>query len=114
MIEAVVANSILILGVHSLFLPSMILFKLVKPLSKLPTFLRKPLYECLICMSSIWGILFFVAINNISLTSNWSAISKPLILHVLEVCGFNVILDSCVYYWRRGGNRFIQTKTELK
>lgn len=115
MIESVISNSLLILGINCLFWPGMLLFKLVKPLSKLPELLRKPLFECMICMSSVWGTVFFLHHSHTSVVALLSHIRNfdfvfllPLIAHVLKVCGFNVILDSCIHYWRRGGNRFLK------
>jgi hypothetical protein len=96
MLQQVIFNSLIILGIHALFWPGMILVKFRKYLERMPRFCKKPLFDCLICMSSVWGVTFFLCFNKLS----WH-----LIPHVLAVCGLNVILDSAVYYWRRGGNR---------
>jgi len=46
--------------------------------------LRKPIYECLICMSSFWTVFF------------WCCYIKPIgfemLFAVLVTCGFNVII----------------------
>ena len=102
-LELILNNSLLIAGVHVLFWPGMILSSLTKYLIRLPLLVRKPLFECLICMSSIWGTAFFLSLNGLSL---------KLIPHVLAVCGCNLILDSCIHYWRRGGNRQLESSTQ--
>lgn len=55
----------------------------------------KPLFDCLICMSSVWTIIvghyFFV-------WGDWTNFVFP----VLIVCGFNVILDTFILGFRNG------------
>ena len=99
MLQLVILNSLAILGLHICFWEGMIFFKARKHLKRLPRVIQKPLFDCLMCMSSIWGLTFFLCWNGLSLNV------IAMVTHVLAVCGCNVILDSCVHYWRRGGNR---------
>lgn len=50
----------------------------------LSLFLMKPFYRCIICMSSIWTILFWL---------NWNF---NLGLMILVVCGLNTVLTSLI------------------
>ena len=98
--EYIFLNSLIIVAIHALFWPGMLFVGFRKYLDRLPGFMRKPLFDCMICMSSVWGTFFFLCVNKV--------LSIGLIPHVLAVCGLNVILDSVIYYWRRGGNRLVE------
>ena len=93
-LEPIIINSLMIAGIHVLLWPGMIFAWMRKYLKHLPLFIRKPLFECMICMASIWGTAFFLYKNGLSL-------NLDLIPHLLAVCGCNLILDSCIHYWRR-------------
>lgn len=127
MIIQALTISLICLAVHALFWEGMILFRFGKIISMLifiPTFLFcfislrwfmsaediaelsnkieckliKPLFDCLICMSSIWTLI--VGHYYFHMSSIWT-----LIVPTLMVCGINVILDSLIYYLRDGGNK---------
>jgi len=51
---------------------------------ELTLFLMKPIYRCMICMSSIWTILF------------WFFWNFNLGLMILVVCGINTVLTSLI------------------
>lgn len=92
--------SLICIAVHALFWEGMILYKLgrsIKILLSAYTFtskLQKPLFDCLICMSSFWTIIsYFILFGNLDL---------KLIPLMLVVCGINVIWDSLIYYLRNG------------
>lgn len=104
-LDNILANSLIILCIHALFWPGMLLFPLRKYLDRLPVVIKKPVFDCMICMASVWGLIFFLYANGLSLSSHYF---YCLIPHILAVCGLNVILDSVVYYWRRGGNRLME------
>lgn len=55
--------------IHMLFWDGMIL-RFFKE-NKLPRFIQKPLYDCLICMTSIWGFFFWIAEWNASVNLFW-------------------------------------------
>ena len=50
----------------------------------LPSFIRKPLYECMICMASVWTAVFWFAAGN--------HLRPCLLMAMLIVCGINVII----------------------
>lgn len=51
-------TSLQIVFVHILFWPGM-LFEFMRE-NKLPSLIQKPLYDCVICMTSFWGTLLWV------------------------------------------------------
>jgi len=57
----------------------------LKPyLELLPVLIKKPLFECLICMSSLWTIIYYIVF------------SLPLVKlpeSILIVCGINTLLS---------------------
>ena len=57
--------------------------------------LIKPLFDCLICMSSFWTLL--IGCNYYHMSSFWT-----LLITTLMVCAFNTIFDSLIYYLRDG------------
>ena len=54
--------------------------------------IKKPLWDCVICMSSVWGFTFYYFTYGLHL---W------VVPHVLAVCALNCIFDSVVNYIRR-------------
>lgn len=65
MIETLAINALIIAGMKLATEPKMILHFITK--IKLPEWLRKPLYECVTCMASIWSVpvfLFYYGIEN--------------------------------------------------
>lgn len=83
--------SLIITAIHISFWQGMIfgIFR-VDVLDKIcPKILRKPLYECLPCMASIWTIVLSIAFGILSI--------KPIVL-ILIVCGINALIDSFLNY----------------
>lgn len=127
MIEFAFEISLICIAVHALFWEGMLLFwfgRIIGILVWLPVFiitflllrifksaeyigelshkiesiLTKPLFSCLICMSSVWTLLWL---------SYYKALAFDLytLKLALVVCGFNVIADSVIYYFRNGSNQ---------
>lgn len=80
-----VITSVQITFIHVLFWDGMILRFFRE--NRLPRFIQKPLYDCLICMTSIWGFVFWLA--------EWNA-SVNLIFMWLTVGGINVLISGVV------------------
>jgi hypothetical protein len=60
MIEQIILSSLIMLFIHVLMMEGMLLYKLRSFLDRyLPSIFKKPLYECLICMTSFWGTLLW-------------------------------------------------------
>ncbi len=81
--------------VYGAMQPDNILFSLrrllEKGLSYLPEkinlYLRKPLFDCMFCMSSFWGLVFFF-------------VPLPLWLDViLSIAGLNYLLSTIIHYY---------------
>jgi hypothetical protein len=53
-------------------------------LERLPVLIRKPLFECLICMSSLWSIGYFIF-------KGYPIIQLPETIFI--VCGINTIIS---------------------
>lgn len=86
MIEFALITSFKIIGIHVCCWQGMI-FGWIRPLLyRLPEWLKKPLYLCEICMSSIWGIIFWVV--------EYQNISLDIIWFILTVCGINSIISA--------------------
>ncbi len=105
--EKIVENALFVLGIHVLFWDGMVLSWAKKYLSALPVFLRKPLYECAVCMSSLWGVLFyFKGVDDAKLFFYKidARLSMDCVVHLLSLCGLMVIIDSAIHYWRRSSN----------
>lgn len=55
-------------------------------LRKLPLVLRMPLFECLICMSSIWGSVYLIIVQSLfGIPLNWNFLLSLLVIAGLEV-----------------------------
>lgn len=100
----ILATALQITAIHVLFWEGMLLHKLAQWLSAPRTvdskyvgsiiqvhrpraaqWITKPLFECLTCMSSFWGLLYWFA--------NGNALSMQLIPYLLTLCGINAIID---------------------
>jgi hypothetical protein len=88
--------SLIILAIHALYWEGMLLYRFRYDAS--PSWVRKPLYECLICMSSVWTIVCCLYMNFWGHINHFADLS--IIPLMLMVCGINVILDSVIYYLR--------------
>ena len=86
-IETILITSLAIAALHYMIVwEGMILYPLKKHLQKLPLLIRKPLFECLFCMSSIWGTasLFFV----FKLQFN-----EYFIFNLFAIAGMNLLIE---------------------
>lgn len=63
--------------------PGMILSWLEQYLFRLPSWLRKPTYECLICMSSVWTAVLWFPLGG--------DLSPIIFIQMLIVAGINVV-----------------------
>ncbi len=62
MIYHIIISALSIVFIHSLFFDGMLLAPLRRNyLSKLPLFFQKPLYSCIVCMTSIYGVICYAA-----------------------------------------------------
>jgi len=86
-IETILITSLAIAALHYMIVwEGMILYPLKKYLQRLPRLIRKPLFECLFCMSSIWGTasLFFV----FKLQFN-----EYFIFNLFAIAGMNLLIE---------------------
>jgi len=92
MIEIALIISLKIIAIHVCFWDGMIFAPLIKVLYlyKLNDFIKKPLYGCVICMSSFWTILFYLSSDSFEISNLF-----PLIL---IVCGINSIASFALIY----------------
>lgn len=81
MIEIIVIISLSIFGIHFAINSDGAILNFIEPtLSKLPKFIRYPLYECVVCMASFWSCVF------------WLYLDFNLIITILAVAGLNSLL----------------------
>jgi len=86
-LSTVIITSLAIAALHYMIVwEGMIFFPLKKYLQRLPLLIRKPLFECLFCMSSIWGTasLFFV----FKLQFN-----EYFIFNLFAIAGMNLLIE---------------------
>ncbi len=86
-LSTVIITSLAIAALHYMIVwEGMILYPLKKHLQHLPRLIRKPLFECLFCMSSIWGTasLFFV----FKLQFN-----EYFIFNLFAIAGMNLLIE---------------------
>lgn len=86
-IGTILITSLAIAALHYMIVwEGMILYPLKKHLQKLPRLIRKPLFECLFCMASIWGTasLFFV----FKLQFN-----EYFIFNLFAIAGMNLLIE---------------------
>lgn len=110
--EQVIKNSLVCVGIFLLFQPGNLLYFIRARLKKiLPLVLLKPLFECLSCMASIWGITYWL----IEVYPTMPIVSplvylKSLCLHLLQVLALNFIFDCAIVLM---GNRHLQPKKQI-
>ena len=81
--------SLMIIGIHATTWQKMIFYHPAKWLkSKLPVWLHKPLFSCVICMSSVWSLLFMCIFG----FPKWHFM--PFV--ILIVAGINTIITSII------------------
>jgi len=86
-LSTVIITSLAVAALHYMIIwEGMFLFPLKKHLQRLPLLIRKPLFECLFCMSSIWGTasLFFV----FKLQFN-----EYFIFNLFAIAGMNLLIE---------------------
>lgn len=88
MLNTVMLGALCVLGLYAAMGEGMILEKLRQLFewvtdNKVLQYVRPALYECPICMASIWGTIVWLVIGN-SLDSSW-------VLYVFGVAGFNYV-----------------------
>lgn len=86
-LSQIITTSLAIAAIHYMIAwEGMFLFPLKKHLLRLPLLIRKPLFECLFCMSSIWGTasLFFV----FKLQFN-----EYFIFNLFAIAGMNLLIE---------------------
>lgn len=84
------ASSLCVLTLYTLFSDGQSIFgKFPYYIEKTPLrYFRKPLYECLVCMSSIWGGSFFFVFSTLFYLD--IGVIKTL-LAILIIAGFNIV-----------------------
>lgn len=86
-LSTVIITSLAVAALHYMIIwEGMFLYALKKYLQRLPRLIRKPLFECLFCMSSIWGTasLFFV----FKLQFN-----EYFIFNLFAIAGMNLLIE---------------------
>ena len=83
--HALALNSLIIMGIHVLTRHGMLLQPFVN--DDWNEYIRKPLYDCPPCMSSVWGVLGWL----------YFAPDFNIILYLLALCGLNGLLSAIFY-----------------
>lgn len=87
----IVINSLLIIGFHVSTWPDMINFWFARWGNlHFPASMQKPLYDCVTCMSSIYGVGYCLGFTN------YISDIQYLILHIVCLSGFNFVINVLV------------------
>lgn len=78
-------TSLQITFIHVLFFDGMLLQKL-RP-EWIAAWLKKPVYDCLICMTSVWGVILWVTEWNMAVNLLW---------FLFTVGGINVLISGII------------------
>lgn len=101
-ITCIVVNSLCIIGLNFTTWEGELFFKLKLFLNKaLPRLMRKPLYDCVMCMSSVWGFMGWLYLHRHMQVTEWLYATNTILPYLLAVCGVNLIFDSLIYFLRR-------------
>jgi hypothetical protein len=95
LISRSVILTFLVVFIHASMWQGMIFAKAGRLFSKLPTYIRKPLFECIVCMAPWWGVFIYTGI--------WQWNVVDVLLCVIVSAGINVLIsskveDASVYY----------------
>jgi len=88
MLETVIFGALCVLGLYAAMGEGMILewlrgvFQFITD-HKILRYIRPALYECPICMASIWGTVVWLVLGN--------ELGTPWVLYVFGVAGFNYV-----------------------
>lgn len=72
---------------------------------KLFDYLSNPLWDCVMCMSSIWGIGFLLVVGPNQVTG-YSIISAQTVIYVFALCGLNWLVSHLLEYLASRNNEF--------
>lgn len=94
MLETVIFGALCVLGLYAAMGDEMILERLRLVFEKITDnrilkHIRPALYECPICMASIWGTTVWVIIGVNHDGWTWSIFNSAWILYVFAIAGFN-------------------------
>lgn len=56
-------------------------------------YLAKPIYDCTVCMSSVWGTIYYL---NTHQPQNSFAFVLAVFLHCLKLAGFVYLFETCI------------------
>lgn len=98
MLSTVLTISLITIGIHASTWDGMILEPIriwldSKLSNKYGKYIKKPLYECLICMSSVYTIIYSVL--------TYGCISANTLVLIITVAGLNTLLMHFLY-WLKG------------
>jgi len=94
-LSTVIITSLSIAALHYMIIwEGMFLFPLKKHLQRLPLLIRKPLFECLFCMSSIWGTASLFFIFKLQL-------NEYFIFYLFAIAGMNLLIELSVTLFKK-------------
>lgn len=107
--------SLMILMIHVSFWDGMIFGKIRSSyLYQLPSLIRKPLYECHICMCSLWCVIMFPMFYDI-LSSDLIVMIRTMIKLMLCSGGMLVLISPIVWSMETiNGERFVDSNKQYE
>ena len=93
MTELIIYTAMKIVAIHAMCMEGHVLHRIGIPrlLWNAPVLIKKPLFECMMCMSSVWGITFWYIAGN-------SILNTELISFLLTLSGVMFILDILISF----------------
>lgn len=89
--------SLIITCIHVLFWDGMLLGNIRANMDEyLPYFWRKPVYDCIICMASFWGITIYSLAWAFGYRTEYQL--ELFLPFLLTVCGINTLISGIMYW----------------
>lgn len=89
-LAVVFLNAIFINGIKWAMNDGMILDLIPKILDKAPEIIRKPIFECLKCMASFWGLIFLGAFY---IVDGWIFSPCLIVIYIPVLSVMNLVVD---------------------
>lgn len=85
--------ALIVFFIHSLFWEGMILSFIAETLFEIPTFIKKPLFECVICMTPWYGLVIYFFCARLSA---WDGSVFSVVITLLVASGINAVLSQFI------------------
>jgi hypothetical protein len=105
MFSLIVTGAFFCYGMYTLQRKGFLLDQLPNLWKKLPTKFHEPLFDCGVCVSSVWGIFFIVSqwiLKHVVPHKYLEIASIPI--YIISMCGICAVIDRAVKFFEYGYN----------